>query len=530
MAHVFFAALAAGFLAVGGLALLWPPALWSLVFLVPLFLLGLRDYLQEGRAVLRNFPVIGHFRYLLEMIRPEINQYFIESNTDGTPFDRNLRSLAYSRAKRELQTMPFGTQIDVYKPGYEWINHSLAARPAVGEPPRITIGEGRCAQPYSASLLNVSAMSFGALSGAAIRALNGGAKGGCFFHNTGEGSVSPHHLEPGGDLVWQVGTGYFGCREKDGRFSRERFADRANHENVKMIELKLSQGAKPGHGGILPAAKITPEIAEIRGVPLDQDVISPPAHSAFEGPRGMLELLAELRELSGGKPAGIKLCLGGPEEFLGLCRAMRETGLVPDFITVDGGEGGTGAAPLEFSDSVGTPLTDGLILVHNALVGFDLRREVKVIAAGKILTGFHMAARLAIGADLCSAARAFMFALGCIQARRCNANVCPVGVATQDAGLERGLVVEDKAQRVQEFHEETLDALLEILGAAGIEHPDDLRPWHVNRRVSYTEVKGYDRIYQYLEPGDLLEPPYPGRYAEWIERASSERFGYAPTV
>jgi len=503
---------------------LWPPAIWLCALLGPLFLLGVWDTLQTRHAVIRNFPVIGRFRYLLEMIRPEINQYFIESNTDGVPFNRELRSVIYQRAKQQRQTLPFGTQRDVYRVGYEWINHSLAATAAAHEAPRIKIGGPACTKPYHASLLNISAMSFGSLSSAAIAALNGGAKSGGFYHNAGEGSISPYHLEPGGDLVWQIGTGYFGCRNADGGFDERLFTERARLDNVKMIEIKLSQGAKPGHGGILPASKITEEIATIRHVPLGQAVISPPAHATFDSPRGLIEFVGRLRDLSGGKPVGFKLCVGSPVEFLGICKAMIERDAYPDFITVDGAEGGTGAAPLEFSNSVGTPLTDGLVFVHDVLTGFGIRDRVRLIASGKIVTGFHMAARLAAGADLCNCARGFMFALGCIQARRCNSNICPVGVATQDPALVRGLVVGDKIMRVACFHEETVDALLEILGAAGLTHPDQLRPWHIQRRVSQMQCKNYAEVYKYMEPGALLGNAPPERYQSWLKLARSDTF------
>ena len=437
MARLFFLMAAVTFVSIAVVAVFWPPVLWVLVIVVPPFLLGVRDTLQPRRAILRNYPVLGHFRYLFELIRPEINQYFIESNTDGMPYSRELRSVAYQRAKKQTQTLPFGTQRDVYAVGYEWMNHSLAAHEAPPEM-RITIGAGQCARPYDAALLNVSAMSFGSLSRNAILALNSGAREGGFYHNTGEGGLSPYHLRPGGDLCWQIGTGYFGCRDDHGRFDPDAFAERASNDSVKLIEIKLSQGAKPGHGGILPARKITPEIAEIRRVPMGKDVNSPPAHSAFRTPRQMLEFIGMLRERSGGKPVGIKLCVGNPAELFGLAMAMHETGLHPDFISVDGGEGGTGAAPLEFSNSIGSPLTEGLVLAHNVLVGYGLRDEITLIASGKILTGFDMAKRIAAGADLCSSARGFMFALGCIQARRCNENDCPVGVATQDSHLVRG--------------------------------------------------------------------------------------------
>lgn len=501
----------------------WPPAAYALILLVPIYLIGVRDTLQSRRAVLRNFPVIGHFRYLLEEIRPEINQYFIESNTDGTPYNRELRSLAYQRAKHALDTVPFGTQWDVYAPGYEWINHSMAAHTHDGPAPRITIGAGRCEQPYDASLLNISAMSFGSLSQQAILSLNGGAQHGGFYHNTGEGGISPYHLEPEGDLVWQIGTGYFGCRDHAGAFSPDGFKQRAQQQQVKMIEIKLSQGAKPGHGGILPASKLTPEIAKIRDVPLGEDVLSPPAHSAFSTPRELLEFVTQLRELSGGKPVGFKLCLGNPSEFLGICMAMQSTGLGPDFITVDGGEGGTGAAPVEFCNSVGTPLTEALVFVDNALRGFGLRDQVKLIASGKILSGFDMIKRLAAGADLCNAARGFMFALGCIQARRCNSNICPVGVATQDQDLARGLVVSNKTKRVEGYHQHTVEALMELLGAAGLKHPDDLRPHDIYRRISATDVQTYKQIYSYLEPGALLGE-IPKGWRHWVSLASPDQF------
>ncbi len=494
----------------------WRPILWALIPIVPLVLLGCRDIVQRRHGVLRNYPLVGHFRYLLESIRPEISQYFIESNTDGTPFSREGRSLVYQRAKRELDTVAFGTQRDVYEVGYEWIQHSISARHPAAEAPRVTIGSGRCAQPYATSLLSISAMSYGSLSKNAILALNEGAKRGGFVHNTGEGGVSPYHLQPGGDLCWQIGTGYFGCRRADGGFDAERFARRAKETpSIKMIEIKLSQGAKPGHGGILPAAKVTPEIAEIRGVPLGRDVLSPPGHSAFSTPRELCLFIARLRELSGGKPVGIKLCLGRPVEFLSLIKALLDTRELPDFVVVDGGEGGTGAAPLEFSNSVGTPLREGLVFVHSALTGAGLRPEIKLGASGKILHGFDMARSLALGADFCVSARGMMFAIGCIQARRCNSNACPVGVATQDPGLAYGLDVEDKARRVVNYHHETVDSLLELLGAAGVDRPEALTPSHILRRVDSLSVQSYEQIYDFLEPGVLLE----GTIPRWVRPA-----------
>jgi glutamate synthase domain-containing protein 2 len=480
-------------------------------------LIGIHDVTQRKRAVLYNFPVVGHFRYLLEMIRPEINQYFIESNTDGSPFNRERRSVVYQRSKKQLDTLPFGTQLDVYEVGYEWIAHSIGAQHPPREAPRVVIGEG-CTQPYSASLLNISAMSFGALSKNAILALNQGARAGGFAHNTGEGGVSPYHKAPGGDLIWQVGTGYFGCRNPDGTFSAERFAETAALPSVKMIEVKLSQGAKPGHGGILPAAKVTPEIAAMRGVPLGEDVLSPPAHTVFSNPIGLLGFVSRLRALSGGKPVGFKLCVGRPSEFMAICKAMNLTGAHPDFITVDGGEGGTGAAPLEFSNSVGMPLAEGLVFVHNCLVGFGLRDKVRVIAAGKIVTGFDMATKLALGADLCAAARSMMMSVGCIQARRCNTNDCPVGVATQKPHLVAGLDVQNKAARAMSFQHETVTSLLELLGAAGLARPQDLTPHHIMRRVDGTRALSYFDIFPFIETGSLLFDPVPEAYERpWLE-------------
>ena len=506
------------------LARVWPHALWSLVVIMPMFVRGVADMVQTKQAVRRNFPLIGHGRYLLERIRPEINQYFVESNHDGRPFSRNDRSVVYQRAKGDLDTLPFGTQRDVYAVGYEWINHSLAPVHADDASSRVMVGGRMCTQPYSASIFNVSAMSYGSLSKNAILALNGGAKIGGFAHNTGEGGVSPYHLEPGGDLIWQIGTGYFGCRTTDGQFNPDAFAERATSPTVKMIEVKLSQGAKPGHGGILPAAKLTLEIIQIRGVVPNQDVISPAAHTAFSTPIGLLQFLQQLREASGGKPVGFKLCVGKRHEFFGIVKAMLESGIVPDFITVDGAEGGTGAAPLEFSDSVGTPLNEGLAFVHNALVGAGLRDQIRLIASGKVNTGFQIATKMALGADMCNAARAMMFALGCIQALRCNTNECPTGVATQDPQLVGGLHVGDKAARVARYHRETVKSFFEVLGAAGMRVPGELKPWHVQRRVSSGEVRSYYDIYPPLEPGALLASSVNGSLGHAWKQARPDRF------
>jgi len=509
--------------AIGGLGLMYPAVLFALIAVVPLVALGVWDMLQRQHAVLRNFPLIGHFRYLFEAIRPEISQYFIETDWSGMPFNREQRSVVYRRAKEVRDTVPFGTLRNLYETGYEWVNHSIRPTHVDWERLRVTIGGRDCRQPYSASLLNVSAMSFGSLSSAAVMALNRGARMGRFAHNTGEGGISPYHLE-GGDLVWQLGTGYFGARAADGRFSPERFAEQAARPTVKMIEVKLSQGAKPGHGGILPAAKLTPEIAAIRGVPLGQDVLSPPGHSAFSTPIEMMEFVARLRELSGGKPIGVKLCVGKRREFLAICKAIVKTGIAPDYFAVDGGEGGTGAAPVEFANHIGTPLVEGLIFVQNALVGFGLRREIRVVASGKIVTGFDLIKRLALGADVGYAARAMMLSLGCIQALRCNSNHCPVGVATQNPQLIAGLVPADKSRRVAAYHRELLESVAEILGAMGMNGSAELRPWHVMRRTGPDEVHHYGEIHEYLEEGALLGRDLPRSFARASEAASAETF------
>ena len=507
--------------------LFFPPVFWALVVVGPLVALGYYDCFQTQHSILRNFPVLGHMRYLLETIRPEIYQYFIESDTDGVPFDRAQRNIVYQRAKAARDTVPFGTLENVYSVGYEWVNHSLAPVHVDPADMRITIGGEDCKHPYSASILNVSAMSYGSLSKNAVLALNSGAKIGNFAHNTGEGGVSPFHLEGGGDVIWQIGTGYFGCRDDKGQFSPESYKDTVSHPHIKMVELKLSQGAKPGHGGILPAAKLTQEIATIRKVPMGQDVLSPPAHSAFTTPVGLLEFVAQLRDLSGGKPTGFKLCVGKRREFLAICKAMVETGITPDFITVDGGEGGTGAAPLEFTNSIGAPLVDGLIFVHNALVGCDLRNNIRVISSGKVASGFGMVKRLALGADACNAARAMMMAVGCIQALKCNTNHCPVGVATQDPELMKGLVVSDKKVRVANYHRATIESASEMIGAMGISHPQRLRRWHIMRRISPVEVRHYGEIYDYLEPGALLQDPLPPAYERAWKAASADTFTHA---
>jgi glutamate synthase domain-containing protein 2 len=490
---------------------IWHPAVWSLVIFVPIFALGIYDMLQTEHTITRNFPVFGHLRFLLEDIRPEIYQYFIESDTNGTPFNRQNRSVVYQRAKKVDDTRPFGTELNVYDDGYEWLNHSIGAidHTKLNTDPRVTVGGPQCAKPYSASVYNISAMSFGSLSENAILALNSGAKIGNFAHNTGEGGLSDYHLQPGGDIFWQIGTGYFSCRHKDGTFDPDAFAKRAVLPQVKMIEIKLSQGAKPGHGGILPAAKVTPEIARIRLVEMGEDVISPPGHTAFSNPMEMMAFIKKLRELSGGKPIGFKLCVGHKSEFLAVCKAMIKTGIYPDFITVDGGEGGTGAAPLEFSNSVGMPLREALAFVYDALTGFDLKKHIKIIASGKVATGFDLVKNFALGADMCNSARGMMFALGCIQALSCNTNRCPTGVATQDKILMKGLVVDDKKTRVANFHKATVESAVQMIGAAGLQHPDDIHRMFIYRRVGSNQIQTYGELYPYIPKGSLLKTPYP---------------------
>jgi glutamate synthase domain-containing protein 2 len=479
------------------------------VALACLFLvaLGWRDTRQTRHSVLRNYPVIGHLRFLLEFVRIEIRQYFIESDTEATPFSRMQRSLVYQRAKGAADKRPFGTQLDVHAGGYEWINHSIAPTVLDTHDFRVTVGDGggTCTQPYSASVFNISAMSFGALSANAILALNGGAKRGNFAHDTGEGSISQHHRVHGGDLIWEIGSGYFGCRNADGSFSAERFAENARDPQVKMIELKLSQGAKPGHGGVLPGPKVTPEIAAARGVPIGVDCVSPARHGAFETPVQMLQFIEQLRTLSGGKPTGFKLCIGHPWEWFAIAKAMLETGLLPDFIVVDGAEGGTGAAPLEFTDHVGAPLQEGLLLVHNTLTGLNLRQRVKIGCAGKVIGAFDIARMMALGADWCNAARGFMFALGCLQAQTCHTGACPTGVTTQDPQRQKALVVPDKIERVHLFHQNTLHALKELVQAAGLAHPNRITPAHIVRRTSDSDVRLLANLMPFLEPGVLLD-------------------------
>lgn len=501
------------------------PAHYTLSIIIGLLiLLGIYDAFQTRQTIRRNFPLLGRFRYLLEAIRPEIQQYFIEKNTEGMPFSREERSVIYQRSKADIDTLPFGTQRNVYTPGYEWVKHSIVGKHVDPASLRVTIGGSDCKQPYSASILNISAMSYGALSKNAVLALNGGAKDGGFSHNTGEGSISSYHLRPGGDLVWQIGTGYFGCRDNEGNFDAAKFAERAQLDNVRMIEIKISQGAKPGHGGILPKEKITSEISAIRNVPFDRDVISPPSHSAFSTPVGLLQFVKQLRELSGGKPVGFKLCVGIHREFIAICKAMIKTGIKPDFITVDGGEGGTGAAPMEFSNHIGEPSIDGLIFVHNCLNGFDLRQDIRLISSGKITTGFGLVKRIAIGADLCNSARAMMLALGCIQALRCNTNECPAGVATQNPDLVAGLVVSDKRKRVHTYHEQTLKSAAEIIGSMGLASTAELEPYHVVARIGTIENKTYKDLFAYVERGAFLRGEISDEIKGAFENATPDSF------
>ena len=488
-----------------------------------LAILGLRDLLQTKHAILRNYPIAAHLRFIFEKIRPEIRQYFFEDDKDGLPFPRDKRAIVYQRAKGVLDKRPFGTQYDVYASRYEWMHHSIAPKRVAADAFRVLIGGAGCQQPYSASVFNISAMSFGSLSANAIRALNRGAKMGGFAHDTGEGGLSPYHREHGGDIIWEIGSGYFGCRNRDGTFSPDAFARVAESPQVKMVELKLSQGAKPGHGGVLPAAKVTREIALIRGVQMDQDCISPACHSAFATPIEMLHFLAEMRRLAGGKPVGFKLCVGHPWEVLALVKAMLETSITPDFIVVDGTEGGTGAAPLEFMDHLGMPLRDGLTFVHSALVGTNLRDRVRIGASGKITSGFDMARVMALGADWCNAARGFMFAVGCIQAQQCHTGHCPTGVTSQDRWRQRAIVVADKSVRVANFHRESVKALAELVAAAGLDHPTQLLPEHFMRRAAPDRVVTFADLYRFLEPGELLAgTDHPRFQVAWkIARADS---------
>lgn len=506
-------------LVVGQASLLWVLLLSALV------LVGISDLQQTKHAILRNYPIIGHLRFLLEFIRPEVRQYFIEGDSEAVPFSRAQRSLVYARAKGDSDKRPFGTQLDVREVGYEWLTHSISPSVIETHDFRVLVGGPQCKHPYDISLFNVSAMSFGALSANAIMALNLGAKKGGFAHDTGEGSISRYHREHGGDLIWEIGSGYFGCRNEDGTFSPERFVQNALSPQVKMIEIKLSQGAKPGHGGVLPGPKVTPEIAEARGVPVGVDCVSPAAHSSFSNSVELLQFVQKLRELSEGKPVGFKLCIGHPWEWFGIAKAMQKTGIYPDFIVVDGSEGGTGAAPVEFTDHMGMPMLEGLRLVHNTLVGLKLRKQIRLGASGKIISGFDVMRTLALGADWCNSARGFMFALGCIQAQTCHTGNCPTGVTTQDPKRQVALVVPSKADRVRNFHRQTLESVQEMLQASGLSAPSDLRLNHIMRRVSEHEVQNLSDLIMSVKGGALLEPQeLEGLFAKYWQAASPDSF------
>ncbi|MDA8693214.1 FMN-binding glutamate synthase family protein [Saprospiraceae bacterium] len=501
--------------------------LWLLAVIIPLVILGLIDVFQKRQALRRNFPLLGRTRYFAEWLRPKVYQYFVEPDTDGRPFSRLDRNIVYQRAKKVNDTTPFGTQLKVYNEGYEWMNHSIAALDShnLDANPRVKIGGKNCAQPYSASVFNVSAMSFGSLSKNAVLALNGGAAIGKFAHNTGEGGISPYHKELGGDLIYQIGTGYFGCRAADGNFDSDLFREATSPDNVKMIEIKLSQGAKPGHGGILPAKKVTAEIASIRNIEPYKAVHSPPYHKAFNTPIGLLKFIKQCQELSGGKPVGFKLCVGHKSEFLAICKAMIETGIRPDFISVDGGEGGTGAAPLEFSNSVGVPGREGLTFVYDALIGFNLKKEIQIIYSGKVLSGFDIYKAISLGADITYSARAMMMAVGCIQALECNHNTCPTGVATQNPKLVKGLVVEDKKVRVANYHRETVKSFVELMAASGLDHLDKINREHVYQRVDQHLSRSLSETYPYIPEGCLLSSgDTPADWQKFMAQADPQSF------
>lgn len=508
------------------LGFLNPDFYYLLIVVVPLILLGIYDTVQSQSNILRNYPVIGHLRFLLLSIRPQIQQYYIQGETDELPYSNEQRSLIYERAKRINDDTPFGTLRDVNAPGFEWLSHSLAPKKIPDHEMKVAVGGDDCSQPYVASRLNISAMSYGALGKKAVEALNLGAKLGEFAQNTGEGGLTEYHLKNGGDIFMQIGTGYFGVRDKKtGNFDPDLFIEKSTLPQVKMIEIKLSQGAKPAHGGVLPAAKVTREIADIRHVEQGQDCVSPPAHTAFSTPQGLLEFVAKLRILSGGKPVGFKLCIGVREEFMAICKAMLATKILPDFITVDGAEGGTGAAPVEFTDSIGMPISESLVFVHNCLVGCNVREKIKIIASAKIVTGFDIAKKFALGADMVNMARPMMFSLGCVQSRRCHTNRCPTGIATQNEQLMYALDIPEKAKRVRNFHDLTLKNFRDVLGAAGLDHPNKLLPKHIWRRVNSNEgVKSYDQLYRYLKPGELLQDNIDWEFAKEWHAASKDEF------
>ncbi len=498
---------------------------WLLFLLaLPILLLGVYDWFQRRFTLMRNYPVAARIRWLFYDLRPFLRQYIVEDDLEGTPYSFEARNLVHLRARGQTDTQPFGSERNMDQEGYSWVSHSIAPASEPDQHPRITVGNEQTAKPYSASVFNISAMSFGALSPRAIEALNLGARQGEFYHDTGEGGLSKYHLKHGGDIVWEIGTGYFGCRDDKGRFDPDQFADNAQREQVKMTEIKLSQGAKPGHGGLLPGKKVTPEIAQARQVPAHQDCLSPRAHSAFSTPVEMLEFAARMRELSGGKPVGLKLCVGQPHEVMAVMKAMLKTGIYPEFIVVDGAEGGTGAAPQELSDWVGMPLIEGLVLVRNALVGTGLRRHVRLAASGKVYSGMGLAHNLALGADWCNAARAFMFSIGCIQAKRCHLGTCPTGITTQDKWRQRGLVVDVQAQRAARFHEKTVASLANIVAAVGLTHPRDLAPHHLSTRINAAEARAMGDVHTFVPANSLIDAPQETAYAHWWEAADADSF------
>lgn len=505
------------------IAFIWPPVLYSLIIVLPLIIIGLWD-IRSTHSILRNYPVLGHLRYMFEFIRPEIQQYFVATNLSGRPYSREQRSLVYQRAKNVMDTHPFGTEHDINAHRYEFANHSINAKSPSHDKARIMVGGPQCLQPYEASIMNISAMSYGSLSRNAIRALNLGAKKAGIYHNTGEGSVTEHHLSGGGDIVWQIGTGYFGCRTSDGNFDRNLFKEKAALDIIKMIEIKISQGAKPSHGGVLPAEKITKEISQIRGIPMGEDCLSPPDHKTFTTPRELLQFIAELRELSQGKPVGFKVALGIKKEFLGICKAMLDTGIYPDFITVDGAEGGTGAAPLVFTNRLGMPSDEALAFVHNALVGCNLRDHIRIICSGKVVSGFDIVKKLALGANMVNLARPFMFAVGCIQAIKCNTNECPTGVTSNDPQRYKAIDIESKSDHVYHFHKNTVKGFLELAGAMGIEDPQTLTPDLIHYRIHEGRSQTLKDLYQFIEPGHFFSKNiHPAYQADW-EASDPDRF------
>lgn len=506
------------------IAAIWEPLRLTLLLWIPLLFIAIYDLFQRRHALRRNYPLVARLRWMFEWLRPFLHAYIVESPLDGRPYARNERALVYARAKGDLDAHPFGTELDVYSDEYEWMSHSMSPTLLPDRAQRVTVGSSQCRHSYQADLLNISAMSFGSLSERAIEALNLGAKLGGFYHDTGEGGYSPYHRKHGGDVVWEIGSGYFGCRDAQGRFDPEKFRDTAQIEEVRMIEIKLSQGAKPGHGGMLPGPKVSAEIAATRGIPEGRDCISPAAHSAFSTPIELLQWAAQLRDMSGGKPVGIKLCVGQPHEIYALMKAMLETGIRLDYMVIDGAEGGTGAAPVEFSNRVGMPLREGLIFVRNALVGCGLKEEIKLGASGKLHSGAGLAVNCALGADWSNAARSFMFSLGCIQSLQCHTGECPTGVATQDPGRQRGLVVTDKAERVRRFQAATVSALWDITAAMGLERPWDIKPHHLHERLNSTRSDSIDRIYNFFAPGVLLNAPDSVASARYWHMARADSF------